>query len=1181
MKEPNLADYSVIHVGGAQINADCRRKTKTRYLVLTENHLIRVRNQQRLAEIFPALALRLGIPSRHGTLLPSVSNNRTSTISVSSGTSQEQRSSFTSGTIGSIPLENIVAVCKSEGSPQSLDISYVNGAKEARFFQAQFPTERECKIWLALLRSSLKQHKFTVGLGHSTISYIANILHEELDYNSDAFRCFRVVRKISTKVCARTSSEERLIPEVYYLVIGAHKVHLIPPEHSSIECVSQGRASLGLMALTSILGGQEDDSFKLTFRLPFQKETSIYLSSASSWMIIDLIYQRATYLRPLWMRQPIVTNAKSAIDDREFVLDSALREEMFVRTLVAYCAAYTVNTSNICYTINYQSEDSPCFQLHAPANSSTYSARELLAIMRALRYNDLFVMISFSGVSLDNLEGLYDVFGNDTDAKITRDGLPIEIPEELKLSVLSQEVRALALQNISLTRVDFSRSISRVPNGSRDRGCGIPQAIFPLCRRKLTNINWITFTGIKLGAADLDYIIDAASAEDSRLRALEVGYCGLAPYDIDLIVSTIYAQEDTLETIDLSGPTGQLSYGTSQHMLSNLKYIRKLALSHISYDKDKRSFLDKEILCSWRLEELILSDTKLNQSLINTLRDYLADPASHTLVELGLDRCGLTEHDIKSFAPYMMGHSGKPRNLRLSLSGNHLHHDYSYLYEAIRRNQTPTHLTIKYTAFDEEKHFRELLDALRQNRSLEYVDMSNSSLPHDVGIETSAALRRMFAENTTLRYLDISGDSAHLDSARFGIGLNDALMGLTQNHALEVLRIERQKLGMQGANTLASVLLENRTLREIHCEDNDFNVNALRAVVNAVAENQSLVYLSSMNKDRETCIQKIGKGSYRSGGLTWPNSQSSETNLTVRKRSFRKSMIDAAGGTAGRLRRHSPTAPPTPTSTISVDSSMRTASSPSISYMMSSDTCDALRLFEEEWDAEMSRLDGYLQDNYQLVNGLIPRSGLNRRMSSKHSAKGSSGRPTTFTFMKPVHIETEISADEALSSPVSLSEFIRETELDKGFSLGMPSPTSSPAEDYIQPHSEHQKRSSSPRSLQTFLRERHYPSDQVHQMQQSKSSPSLVQVAKRTHSRKEALRSKCRQEHQRLQTSASFGLGQMCKELLVSKLLARGTSSSRASIAGHIDGMKSISGPQHFRTQSTLSLKKPISTSLA
>ena len=231
--------------------------------------------------------------------------------------------------------------------------------------------------------------------------------------------------------------------------------------------------------------------------------------------------------------------------------------------LVAHCASYGIDTSNIRYTIDNQCEDAPCFKLLRPASPrrNKYTALELIALLRTLRYNESFRSISFSGVSLDALQSLRDPNGNDKDAHLTRADAQIHVPGQENLSVLSQEIRALSLKSKWLRRMDFSYTLSRTPKSdseSHDPGCGIPEAIFPICRRELTNVDWVVLNGIKLGDSDLDYLVDAASQRGSHFRALEVGNCGLSLHDIDLLLSTTVAQDSTLEALNISGVQGRL-----------------------------------------------------------------------------------------------------------------------------------------------------------------------------------------------------------------------------------------------------------------------------------------------------------------------------------------------------------------------------------------------------------------------------------------------------------------------------------------------------------------------------------------------------------------------------------------------------------------------------------------------
>jgi hypothetical protein len=148
-----------------------------------------------------------------------------------------------------------------------------------------------------------------------------------------------------------------------------------------------------------------------------------------------------------------------------------------------------------------------------PANALTYTVLELLAVFRALRYNESFHSISFQGVDLQKLHGLYDNYGEDHVAWTSRSGLPIRtyfniMPADK--SLLYQEVQALALKTQRVRRMNFSNTLPRrrprddVEEGAaKDPGCEITAALLPLCRGQLTNVDWIVFNGIELGETDL------------------------------------------------------------------------------------------------------------------------------------------------------------------------------------------------------------------------------------------------------------------------------------------------------------------------------------------------------------------------------------------------------------------------------------------------------------------------------------------------------------------------------------------------------------------------------------------------------------------------------------------------------------------------------------------------------
>ena len=76
------------------------------------------------------------------------------------------------------------------------------------------------------------------------------------------------------------------------------------------------------------------------------------------------------------------------------------------RTLGAFLAAY--HCSGVDWEINWKTKYPPEFRLLPAKDGSQYSAHQLLAVLRALRFNDYFNSLSFKDVDLSPLWGVYD-----------------------------------------------------------------------------------------------------------------------------------------------------------------------------------------------------------------------------------------------------------------------------------------------------------------------------------------------------------------------------------------------------------------------------------------------------------------------------------------------------------------------------------------------------------------------------------------------------------------------------------------------------------------------------------------------------------------------------------------------------------------------------------------------------
>ncbi|KAL2863023.1 uncharacterized protein BJX67DRAFT_385133 [Aspergillus lucknowensis] len=1013
----------ILHHGEIQTTGGMWRK-KSQYLVLTDTHLVRFKSLNKAMDMFPSIP-----PSMARTAA-----NRQSVASISS--LQDPQLCAMGDASSGIPLNSIVAVYMlDDGKPSaSVEVAYMNErAQKTTFIQMQTPDLQELNLWMVGIRSAAEMTRGTSPMPFEprALDCVVRMLEYERDYDPESFHMFRVIQMASSKSPARASSDEltKLSPSGCYLALGIHKLHIvalnkISNRSSTVSLNDLDTASaFGLMNLTSLSMEWGDDSLHLTFRIPLQKPSSIFLASVHSLEIAYWVRQQTEYLRPLWVNQPYSFIVPRDLSNESNFPPVCLDEDYgcFDRTLVAYCASYGIDTSNIRYTIDTQCGDAPCFKLLRPASAcgSKYTPLELIALMRALRYNESFRSISFSGVSLDPIQGLRDLHGIDKDAVLTRANAQVYIPGQENLSVLSQEVRALTLKSKWLRRLDFSHTLSRTPHSdkeSHDPGCGIPEAIFPICRRELTSVDWVVLNGIKLDDSDLDYLVDAASQRGSHLRALEVGNCGLSAHDIDLLLSTTVAQVSTLEAINISGVQGRIKPEMLQQYLGYFGQIRRLDLSRISRTSGPEPLIPATILFKWRLEELSISRTAVNRETVDSIATYLASDKSERLRVVRVDQCGLTGQDVAIFL-HSLAVVAHGRNLHLHADDNRLDLGCSYLCDAIAQDKTPSHLSMRMIDFKREEQFQNLAESLRKNRTLKYLDISKASLPYDAGPETCKSLQLMFEENDTLEDLNISGESAHLDVARFGIGLNLALTGLKKNKSLKVLRIEHQKLGLQGANTLASVLENNTSLLEIYCENNDINLQSFTVLVNGLQKNRSLLSLSCMDLDRTRSLDKVRR---EIENVKRELSVSQHSAANSLRRSLHAAINVKHTSVSGKLAKHSNSQGHVRATTSSL-SAVEHSGSP-----MNAQVEAILQSLSSKWDAEVARLRRYLFRNYNLANGIDE-----SETCHVGDDAASDGRPATAaslgTMLEQLELGVTLSISDIQSPGTQTAQLISET----------------------------------------------------------------------------------------------------------------------------------------------------------
>lgn len=180
----------------------------------------------------------------------------------------------------------------------------------------------------------------------------------------------------------------------------------------------------------------------------------------------------------------------------------------------------------------------PQFCLLPPKEQPKYTAYQLLAVFRALRFNDFFKSLSFSGVDFSSLSGVFDNTSRlESTTWISRTGSlnqgytrPIsELRTDATLgkrsltrgefdlvensSVLFQEIVALLLGSESIRHIDLSNVLSKEVTSVSESSQTIPSSTSGVCevvppvlllwKSLQTRCNSINFSGNPLGISDI------------------------------------------------------------------------------------------------------------------------------------------------------------------------------------------------------------------------------------------------------------------------------------------------------------------------------------------------------------------------------------------------------------------------------------------------------------------------------------------------------------------------------------------------------------------------------------------------------------------------------------------------------------------------------------------------------
>ncbi|KAM7207402.1 RNI-like protein [Naviculisporaceae sp. PSN 640] len=857
----SIIDWKLQNIYGfAPLEPDSQLlKTKQAYLIVTTDYIVKVKCHAHMLSLFPQIS---------GSTKPESTGSAPEPLLV-------------------IPVAGIVSAFVSESPRPSFGAEiWWRTPSAVAFHHTTFffslPTERNEQLQ-HIVRAMSNNGNEETDFGRRPpydISEVIRKVHEEKEpmFKHQALEIFPVVpRGLTRKDCSTKAEENGKKSQegsAFYLVVGAHLCHLIQVHRGKGgEAVPQSW-SFGLVSLETFKGDwvYHQERFNITFRDPFKPSVTLELASRYYRYIIRVFGTADRFLRPLW---PLTWHTF------EVFRISGLKEPQYLtskedfgsvkRTLDAYLSAY--NCGPVEWEINWKTRFAPEFRL-LPVKPD-YTARQLLAVLRALRYNDYFNSLSFRDVDLSVLWGLEENEAKRPNvAYLSRSGVILRADEIdiLRASpILHQEFHALAYCSETIRHIDFTNTsksyLSRVQQG-KSVSCTLQYLtpILNLLRFDITRCTHLNLSLNLLSRLDIQELSEAM--REGQILSLDVSCCGLDDMGLrDVVVAPILDGPKPLESLNISGNSGRLSSYIVPQMLENLGDLRELNMhGSLKGGSTEPLFLAETLMNLRRLEALDISKYHLNAATIEELERFLYDRArridqgeSSRLRKLVFNHCGITGTQ----AARLLRAIGEDHGLELSLSGNPLERGMKDMAAAIADSKTPAGLIMDMVEFDDESNYILLIKALCKTKHLSLLSLVGTAPtpdPHEPcnpGIVQ--AFTELFTKNTSIRCLDISGFSDRLEDGQLSKGFGSSLTSLIKNKTLTHLRIRSQKLH-EDAGTLGRILKENKTLVAFDCQDNEFNFTSLQFLVSCLKENTRLLDFPFGKRDRRKIWQNILEG---------------------------------------------------------------------------------------------------------------------------------------------------------------------------------------------------------------------------------------------------------------------------------------------------------------------------------
>jgi hypothetical protein len=354
-------------------------KTKREYLVLTNQHLLRFKSQQKANQSLDLFA------SSHG---------EGGSVAASSKVLQSKDHFI-------LKIDAIIAVHLVQGTPYSFRIDYMadEGAGQTSAITMTVESSNDRIRWMDRLRSLTRVYlpRTHFVSQEDRLRGIERLSkHREITDDEEDIIMHKVLFK-DKKLKTDGSGGYKEIFSMINIAIGKFSIYLLPSGVSDEDHIKNvQRDRYGLLAVQTLVLDGNDDTLRIKFRQVQADSRQIEVATCHCEELIQDIRRAINSLVPLYPTPPYQLVAHDSIQNvRVLPLNAIPRTDDFGfdRLLEAHCAAFNLNKSRIAYSVEAapDAEDGLSLTL-LPANelnetSDVYTKFELLAFLRSLRHN--------------------------------------------------------------------------------------------------------------------------------------------------------------------------------------------------------------------------------------------------------------------------------------------------------------------------------------------------------------------------------------------------------------------------------------------------------------------------------------------------------------------------------------------------------------------------------------------------------------------------------------------------------------------------------------------------------------------------------------------------------------------------------------------------------------------------